>query len=398
MPVSPQVQIPSQITVHLGAAADQSAPNVTVSFPDYIKNVASSEIYPTWPENALRANIYAQISFALNRIYTEYYHSRGYDFDITNSTAADQSFVYGRNIFENISQIVDEIFNSYVVRQGSIEPLFTQYCNGTTVSCGGLSQWGSVALAQQGLTPYQILQRYFGDDINIVRNVPVSGLRPSAPTAPLALGSGGNDVTNVQIRLNRISKNYPAIPKAREITTDNGSSLWRYSGFYMMDFEIVAGELDFSETCYVDRGAVDTARVNRGTGAYKWDYMHKGVADTVPEVRTELYASIDPEDTVIPVTLYNSYNPMGMESSFWFTHLNPQCDPYTHESPAVEGELRRTRDIAAESDLLHYRYDDGLKEGLYQEPVTRPKQSASWAGTRPRLRLSSSSRSWSNTT
>lgn len=168
--------------------------------------------------------------------------------------------------------------------------------------------------------------------------------------------------------------NYPAIPKAREITTDNGSSLWRYSGFYMMDFEIVAGELDFSETCYVDRGAVDTARVNRGTGAYKWDYMHKGVADTVPEVRTELYASIDPEDTVIPVTLYNSYNPMGMESSFWFTHLNPQCDPYTHESPAVEGELRRTRDIAAESDLLHYRYDDGLKEGLYQEPVTRPKQ------------------------
>lgn len=217
MPVSPQVQIPSQITVHLGAAADQSAPNVTVSFPDYIKNVASSEIYPTWPENALRANIYAQISFALNRIYTEYYHSRGYDFDITNSTAADQSFVYGRNIFENISQIVDEIFNSYVVRQGSIEPLFTQYCNGTTVSCGGLSQWGSVALAQQGLTPYQILQRYYGDDINIVRNVPVSGLRPSAPAAPLALGSGGNDVTNVQIRLNRISKNYPAIPKINPV-------------------------------------------------------------------------------------------------------------------------------------------------------------------------------------
>ena len=213
MPLSPQVQIPSQITVHLGAASDAGAPNVTVSFPDYIKNVASSEIYPTWPENALRANIYAQISFALNRIYTEYYRSRGYDFDITNSTAADQSFISGRNSFENISALVDELFNSYVVRQGSIEPLFTQYCNGTTASCDGLSQWGSVSLARQGLTPYRILQQYYGEDINIVQNVPVSGLRPSAPAAPLALGSGGNDVTNVQIRLNRISKNYPAIPK-----------------------------------------------------------------------------------------------------------------------------------------------------------------------------------------
>ena len=161
--------IPEYITVHLGEP-DESAQNVTVSFPDYIKNVASSEIYPTWPESALRANILAQISFALNRVYTEYYRSRGYDFDITNSTAFDQSFVYGRDIFENISQIVDEIFNDYLVREGNIEPLFAVYCNGTTVTCDGLSQWGSVELANQGLVPYDILRNYYGDDIQIISN------------------------------------------------------------------------------------------------------------------------------------------------------------------------------------------------------------------------------------
>ena len=159
--------IPETITVHLGAP-DSDAANVTVDFPTYIKNVASSEIYPTWPESALRANIYAIISFALNRIYTEWYRSRGYDFDITASTQFDQKFINNREIFENISDIVDEIFNDYVVRQGYIEPLFTSFCNGTTVTCSGLSQWGTVSLANQGFTPYEILQYYYGDNINIV--------------------------------------------------------------------------------------------------------------------------------------------------------------------------------------------------------------------------------------
>ena len=204
--------IPETITVHLGAPGE-SARNVTLPFWSYIANVASSEIYPSWPENALRANIYAQISFALNRVYTEYYRSRGYDFDITNSTAYDQYFVEGRDIFSNVNEIVGEIFNSYVVRQGSVEPLFTQYCNGTTVTCPGLSQWGTVDLAERGLTPYEILQYYYGDDIDIVTNVPVENVRASAPVIPLLPGSGGNDVRNVQIRLNRISRNYPAIPK-----------------------------------------------------------------------------------------------------------------------------------------------------------------------------------------
>jgi len=205
--------IPETITVHLGRPDDASAPNVTLPFIDYIKNVASSEIYPTWPDNALRANIYAQISFALNRIYTEYYRSRGYDFDITSSTAFDQSFVNGREVFENISLLVDQLFDSYIVRQGAVEPLFAQYCDGDRVTCGGLSQWGTVTLAERGYTPYRILTNYYGDDINIRTDVPIEGLRESAPPYPLRLGSSGDDVRTLQLRLNRIGDNFPSIPK-----------------------------------------------------------------------------------------------------------------------------------------------------------------------------------------
>jgi hypothetical protein len=209
--------IPDFITVHLGAPSDSSAPNVTLPFVDYIKNVASSEIYPTWPENALRANIYAQISFALNRIYTEYYRSRGYPFDITSSTAFDQYFVNGRDIFENIDRIVSDIFDSYLRRPGAVEPLFAQYCDGINVSCpGGLSQWGSVTLAEQGLTPFEILQNYYGDDLELVRNVPVGSVEATPPPVPLRLGSSSDDVRTAQIRLNRISNNYPSIPKIVE--------------------------------------------------------------------------------------------------------------------------------------------------------------------------------------
>ncbi len=203
--------IPDYITVHLGAPSDSSAPNVRIPFTDYIKNVASSEIYPTWPENSLRANIYAQISFALNRVFTEYYRSRGYDFDITNSTAFDQSFVRGRDIFDNIGRIVDDIFNDYIVRENQIEPLFAAYCDGIEVSCNGLSQWGSVELAEEGLTPFEILQSYYGRDINLVFNAPTSRVLPSYPGAPLRIGSAGEDVRTIQRQLNRIAVNYPGI-------------------------------------------------------------------------------------------------------------------------------------------------------------------------------------------
>lgn len=204
--------IPETITVHLGPP-NSDAENVTLPFLDYVANVASSEIYPTWDESAIRANMYAQISYALNRIYTEYYRARGYPFDITNSTSVDQSFVKGRDIFDNIQQLSGELFDDYIRRTGNIEPLFATYCNGTTVTCNGLSQWGSQALAQQGLTPYEILTNYYGNNIELVRDAEVRGLTASLPSEPLRLNSAGTDVRRLQVRLNRIGENYPRIPK-----------------------------------------------------------------------------------------------------------------------------------------------------------------------------------------
>ena len=203
--------IPQQITVHLGPPSS-NAENVTVSFSDYVKNVASSEIYPTWDESALRANILAITSFALNRVYTEFYRSRGYDFDITNSTAYDQYFVKGRAFFENISRLVDELFNDYLRRPNFVEPLAAKFCNGTTVTCEGLSQWGSQNLAQQGYNSTQILRSYYGD-VETVLNAPIRGISSSYPGTPLRVGSTGPNVVVLQVSLNRIAQSYPAIPK-----------------------------------------------------------------------------------------------------------------------------------------------------------------------------------------
>lgn len=209
--IQQRVFIPASIRVHLGSP-NAAARNVIVSFPDYIKNVASSEIYPTWPESALRANIYAQIGFALNRVYTEWYPSRGYDFDITNSTSYDQFFVHGRNIFENISRIVDEIFMTYPRRAGQLQPLFTSFCNGTTATCAGLSQWGTVTLANDGYSPLEILRYYYGRDTELAQAEGIQGIQSSYPGTPLRLGSRGDDVRTLQRQLRRISRNYPIIP------------------------------------------------------------------------------------------------------------------------------------------------------------------------------------------
>jgi peptidoglycan hydrolase-like protein with peptidoglycan-binding domain len=213
--------IPQNITVHLGAPSANAA-NVTVSFSDYVKNVASSEIYPTWDESALRANILAIVSFALNRVYTEFYRSRGYDFDITSSTAYDQYFVNGRSYFDNVSRLVDELFNDYLRRPGFVEPLAAKFCNGTTVTCEGLSQWGSQNLAQQGYNSQQILRSYYGN-VETVVNAPIRGNRSSYPGTPLRRGSTGPNVVIVQTSLNRIAQNYPAIPKIANVDGIYGS-------------------------------------------------------------------------------------------------------------------------------------------------------------------------------
>lgn len=217
--VSPYV--PEYITVHLGSPSS-NAPNVTIPFLDYVKNVASSEIYPTWDEDALQANILAIVSYALNRVYTEFYRSRGYDFDITNNTAYDQAFVNGRNYFNRISTIVDNFFDDYLRRPGFVEPLAAKFCNGTTVTCQGLSQWGSQNLAQQGYSYDQILRSYYGS-VEIVTDAPIRNITASYPGTPIRNGSTGPSVVVVQTALNRISQNYPAIPKIPTVDGIYGS-------------------------------------------------------------------------------------------------------------------------------------------------------------------------------
>jgi len=203
--------VPNNITVHLGNP-NENAKDITVSFTDYISNVAASELYPTWPINALKANIYAIISFALNRIYNEWYRSKGYNFDITSSPAYDQKFVENRSTYENINNIVDEIFNDYVVKGNQVQPYFTKYCDGRVTTCDGLSQWGSVDLANKGKSPLEILKTYYGNDISIKEDAQVGDNTIGYPGYEIGLGQAGNPVLAIQRDLRRIRKNYPAIP------------------------------------------------------------------------------------------------------------------------------------------------------------------------------------------
>lgn len=230
--------IPTNIVVHLGAPNDTTAKNIVVPFQEYIKNVASSEIYPNWPVDAIKANILAQISFALNRVYNEWYRSRGYDFDITSSPAYDQSFIEDREFYENIVRIVDSIFNNYIVREGQIQPLFAQYCDGKTTTCSGLSQWGSVTLANQGKSPEQILKYYYGSDVDLVYNAPLSANIESYPGFPVKLGTAGDMVVTIKRQLNRIRQNYPAIPlndDSEYYTVETESSVKKFQNIFNLE-------------------------------------------------------------------------------------------------------------------------------------------------------------------
>lgn len=211
-----KIVIPEYIVVHDGVPSDKSAKNYYVLFKDYIKNVACSEIYSTWPDATLRANILAIISFVLNRVYTEWYRNKGYDFTITSSTAYDCAFFYGRNIYKSISIIVDEMFNTYITKFGIRQPLLAQYCDGKKVSCPNwLSQWGSKYLGDQGYNAINILRRYYGQDIYLDQAQKVSGIPLSFPGTTLQVGSRGDNVRTIQSQLTAINKNYPAIPKLK---------------------------------------------------------------------------------------------------------------------------------------------------------------------------------------
>ena len=210
--------VPNNITVHLGAP-DENAKNITIPFTDYIANVASSEIYPTWPRNALIANMYAITSFAMNRIYNEWYRSKGYNFDITSSPIYDQTYIENASTYSNIDDIAQDIFDNYVVKNDQIQPYFTKYCDGRITTCDGLSQWGTVTLANQGKTPLEILRYYYGNDINIKYDAPVGDATEGYPGYNVGLGSAGNPVQAIQRDLRRIRQNYPAIP---DISTNVG--------------------------------------------------------------------------------------------------------------------------------------------------------------------------------
>ena len=250
--------VPNNITVHLGVP-DSNARNITVPFTDYISNVASSEIFPTWPKNALIANIYVIISFAMNRIYNEWYRSKGYNFDITSSPSFDQTYTENRSTYENIDNIVDEIFNNYVVKGNQVQPYFTRYCDGRITSCDGLSQWGTVTLANQGKTPLQILRYYYGNDINIKYDAPVGDAKEGYPGYVVELGTAGNPVLAIQRDLRRIRKNYPAIP---DITNDVG----------IYDLETENAVKKFQEIFNLSI----TGKVDKGTW-YKIKYVYTSV-------------------------------------------------------------------------------------------------------------------------
>lgn len=273
--------VPRTITVHMGPP-NQWAENVTVSFPDYVKSVASSEIYPTWEEEAIRANVLAIISFALNRVYTEFYPSRGYDFQITSTTAYDQKFIPGRNVFENISRIVDEIFNNYIRREGFVEPLSAKFCNGTTSTCDGLSQWGSQYLAQQGYSFFQILQHYYGNNIELVTDAPVRELGESYPGSPLRRGSYGAPVVVIQSSLNRISQSYPAIPKILPVDGIYGSgteaAVRKFQQIFGLTPDGVVGKATWYKIVYLYVGISRLAElISEGQQFENFSFQYPGI-------------------------------------------------------------------------------------------------------------------------
>ncbi|MBR3761688.1 MAG: peptidoglycan-binding protein [Lachnospiraceae bacterium] len=207
-----RVVIPEYIIVHDGIPSDSSAPNYYVRYPDYIKNVASCEIYATWEEASILANILVIMSFTLNRVFTEFYRGQGYDFTITSSTAYDQKFIYGRNIYENISNLVDQVFNNYLARPGITQPILTSYCDGQRVTCNGLSQWGSKFLGDEGYSAIEIIRNFYGQDMYIATAEQISGVPSSFPGYELTIGASGDKVRQLQRQLNRIAQDYPAIP------------------------------------------------------------------------------------------------------------------------------------------------------------------------------------------
>jgi len=253
--VLPEVVIPGFIIVHLGRPDNRSARNTWVSFPDYVKNVASSEIYATWPDQTIRANVLAIISFALNRVFTEWYRNQGYDFHITSSTAFDQAFVPGRNIFQEISRVVDDIFTNYIARPNARQPLFAQYCDGQRVSCPNwLRQWESRDLGARGFFALDILRHFYGSNIYLRQARQVAGIPRSFPGTPLQMGSGGPDVRRIQEQLNTVAARYPAIPRVRAdgvFGEETRASVQKFQNIFRLSSDGIVGTATWHRLAYI---------------------------------------------------------------------------------------------------------------------------------------------------
>ena len=373
--------IPETITVHLGPP-DAPAENVTVSFPDYVKNVASSEIYPTWEPAAIRANVLAIISFALNRVYTEFYPSRGYDFQITSSTAYDQKFIRGRNFFDSISRVVDDIFDNYLRREGVLEPLAAKFCNGTTVTCDGLSQWGRQEMAQAGADSMTILRNYYGDDIEVVTNAPIRGVRRSYPGYPLSIGAAGPEVSVVQTSLNRIARNYPAIPRVPAVTgvfdEATRESVRTFQEIFGLTSDGVVGKATWYQLVRLYVAVTDLAElVSQGQNFYSVRFAYTGPlrqGDRGGSVRVLQYM------LAILAEFDNSLTPVRVDGDFGPTTARAVRQYQSNNGLTTDGVVgERTWEsiyrsfAAAERDLRRddVRFGDGstLAAGEYTQPV-----------------------------
>ena len=388
--------IPQSITVHLGPP-NVPAENVTVSFPDYVKNVASSEIYPTWEPAAIRANVLAIISFALNRVYTEFYPSRGYDFQITSSTAYDQKFIRGRNFFDSISRVVDEIFDDYIRRQGFVEPLAAKFCNGTTVTCDGLSQWGSQELAKQGLDTMSILRRYYGNDIELVQNAPIQGIRASYPGYPIGLGASGPEVSVIQASLNRISRNYPAIPKIPAVTGIYGevtrNAVRAFQQIFGLTPDGVVGKATWYELVRLYVAVTELAElVSQGQNYYNVGFAYtgplregdRGGAVRVLQYMLAILAQFD--NSLTPVQIDGDFGPTTAQAVREFQRVNGLAvDGVVGERTwraiyrafaSAERDLRRD-DVRFSNDVLRAagEYRQHVRLGQYPGKELKPGDS-----------------------
>ncbi|QAA30635.1 peptidoglycan-binding domain-containing protein [Clostridium manihotivorum] len=291
--VLPYPVVPEYVVVHQGVPNDASAPNYTVRYKDYIKNVASSEIFPTWSDNTIRANLYCIISFTLNRIYTEWYRGKGKNFDITSSTAYDHAFSYGRNIFDNIDRIADEIFSSYVKRPGRRQPLLTQYCDGKNVQCPGwLTQWGSKYLGDEGKAPFDILTSFYGTDLELNRADQVKGIPSSYPGYNLTIGAKGEPVRTIQTFLNRISVAYPLIPKLSvdgDYGPNTANSVKTFQGVFNLP---QTGVVDYATWYKISDVYVGVSKIAELRG-YSYDTKEVGIERTFFPPSTNIYRNDD---------------------------------------------------------------------------------------------------------